>query len=228
MTQPRPAVLFDLDGTLVDTAEDLAAALWAACDRFGRERPPLAAARTAIGDGGPGLVRLAFGENAPEHADALAHLLDYYANNIAEHSRVYAPLDQLLDALDAREVPWGVVTNKRVGLARSLLDDIGVVPTRDCIIGGDSLEVAKPHPAPLLHAAAILEVAAEHCVYIGDHSRDIDAGKAAGMRCIAAGYGYISTEEDPTQWGAEAIAPTPAELATHIEQFLTQHSGAAA
>ncbi|MEO1595151.1 MAG: HAD-IA family hydrolase [Pseudomonadota bacterium] len=228
MTQASPAVLFDLDGTLVDTAEDLAAALWSACDRFGRDRPPLAQARTAIGDGGPGLVRLAFGDNAPEHADALAHLLDYYANNIAEHSRVYAPLDRVLDALDERAVPWGVVTNKRVGLARSLLGGIGVLPTRDCIIGGDTLEVAKPHPAPLLHAAALLGVEAQHCLYIGDHSRDIDAGNAAGMRCIAAGYGYIRADEDPTQWGAETIAPTPDELATHIEQFLTQHSGAAA
>lgn len=215
-----PAVLFDLDGTLVDTAEDLAAALWAACDRFERPRPPLEAARTAIGDGGPGLVRLAFGPDAAEYDAALAHLLDYYDDNIAAHSRVYEPLDSVLNAMDARGTPWGIVTNKREALAQKLLGGIGVSPPRGCIVGGDTLPVSKPDPAPLRHAAEILGADPAGCLYIGDHRRDIEAGTAAGMRCVAVSYGYISAGDDPHSWGAEAVAPTPAELAALIESFV--------
>ncbi len=214
-----PAVLFDLDGTLVDTAEDLAAALWAACDRFERPRPPLELARTAIGDGGPGLVRLAFGPDAAEHDEALAHLLDYYNANISTHSRVYEPLGNVLAAMDARGTPWGVVTNKREALAQKLLGGIGVVPPRGCIVGGDTLPVAKPDPAPLRHAAGILGADPAGCLYIGDHRRDIEAGTAAGMRSIAVSYGYISADEDPASWGADAIAATPTALASMIEAF---------
>lgn len=213
------AVLFDLDGTLVDTAADLAAALWSACDRFDVPRPPLDAARRAIGDGGAGLVRLAFGDNAADHDAALAHLLDHYAANIAVRSRVYEPLDALLPALDAHATPWGVVTNKREALARALLAGLGVAPTADCIVGGDTLEVSKPDPRPLHHAASMLGVAPEHCLYVGDHRRDVEAGRAAGMRCIAAGYGYLPQDDRPDHWGAEGIAETPAALAAYITAF---------
>lgn len=223
-----PAVLFDLDGTLVDTAEDLAAALWAACDRFERPRPPLAAARTAIGDGGPGLIRLAFGPDAVEQEAALAHLLEHYAANIARHSRVYEPLGGVLEAMDASGMPWGVVTNKREALAQKLLGGIGVAPPRGCIVGGDTLPVSKPDPAPLRHAAGILGADPAGCLYIGDHKRDIEAGTAAGMRCVAVSYGYIGAGDDPYSWGAEAVADTPAALAGMIEAFAGLTGGARA
>ena len=213
------AVLFDLDGTLVDTAADLANALWSACDRFGVARPPLDAARRAIGDGGPGLVRLAFGDAADVHDAALAHLLEHYADNIAVASRVYEPLDALLPVLDATETPWGVVTNKREALARALLGGLGVAPTADCIVGGDTLEVSKPDPRPLHHAAAVLGVAPDQCLYAGDHRRDVEAGRAAGMRCIAAAYGYLHADDAPERWGAAAVADTPAALAASITAF---------
>lgn len=219
MSEAPRAVLFDLDGTLVDTSGDLAAALWAACDRFGRPRPSLAQATLAIGDGGPGLVRLAFGADAVEHDAALEHLLTYYADNIAEHSRVYEPLDRLLDDLSQRDTPWGVVTNKRAALARSLLGGLGVRPPADCIVGGDTLPVSKPDPAPLHHAAQLLGVDPGSCLYVGDHRRDIEAGRAAGMHCVAAAYGYVGGDESPDDWGAAAIADSPAALAALIEAF---------
>ena len=217
MTRAPQAVLFDLDGTLVDTAGDLVAALYAACDAFEQPRPVFSAARQQVANGGAGLIRLAFGDGT--HAAALQTLLDHYAANIAVWSSVYRPLDALIEELDGHSLPWGVVTNKSEALSISLLRELRLRPTRDCIVGGDTLAQRKPDPSPLLLAAEQLGVAPAHCVYIGDHRRDIDAAHAAGMTSIAAAYGYVPDDDPAERWNAHHVVDSPAGVAQVLSKL---------
>lgn len=207
------AVLFDLDGTLIDTADDLVRALYEACDQLDQPRPPHDAARRRVAYGGRGLVELAFGANSGQKGDtALAILLDYYRDHIAEHSRLYEGLDVLLDTLDRNRVPWGIVTNKPIVLTHLLLAALSLDKRAKAIVGADSLPVRKPDPAPLLFAAGQLNVLPQHCVYVGDHDRDIVAAKAAHMRSVGASYGYIDDGDDPEDWQADKIIDHPWQL----------------
>ncbi len=216
-TRPE-AVLFDLDGTLVDTAGDLVAALYATCDEFRRPRPIHSKARQQVSNGGAGLIGLAFGDVA-DHPQALEKLLSHYATNIAVWSSVFRPLDALITQFDDASIPWGIVTNKTEALSVSLLNALSIRPTRECIVGGDTLAQRKPDPAPLLHAAQYLGAEPTRCVYVGDHRRDMDAARAAGMISIAAAYGYVPDEDPADGWQADHVAVSPSDVITILARI---------
>ena len=207
------AVLFDLDGTLVDTAPDMVAVLQAMQRSHGREPVDYDVGRSYVSNGAIGLLALGFPENGVEFGDDLhIEYLERYAETLCEASRVFAGIDVLLDRLDDAGCPWGVVTNKPENLTNPLLEALGLAERSACTVSGDSLPVRKPDPAPLLLACDIAGVDAYRSIYIGDAARDIEAGLRAGMATIAAAYGYITEGDDPREWGADIIAPDTEEL----------------
>jgi phosphoglycolate phosphatase len=208
------AVLFDLDGTLVDTAPDMVAVLQAMQGVHGVDQVDYAIGRSQVSNGAIGLLRLGFPDAQIEFGHEL-HLefLERYAESLCEDSSIFAGLDALLDQLDTLGCPWGVVTNKPESLTNPLLEGLGLAHRSACTVSGDSLPVRKPDPAPLLLACDMAGVDAHRSIYIGDAARDIEAGLRAGMATIAAGYGYITEDDDPREWGADIIAPDTEELA---------------
>jgi phosphoglycolate phosphatase len=212
------AVLFDLDGTLADTAPDLAGALNALLEE--RRRPPLpvAVARPVTSSGARGMLKVGFGiDPGDADYDALrARFLDLYAERVCVETRLFAGIAELLAALDARAVPWGVVTNKAERFTRPLLEALELLERAACIVGGDTTTRAKPHPDPLLHAAQHIGIAAVHCLYVGDDLRDVQAARAAGMPVLAAAYGYLGIDGDPHAWGADAVIEHPLDVLNHL------------
>jgi 2-phosphoglycolate phosphatase len=207
------AVLFDLDGTLIDTAPDMVAVLQAMQASRGLEPIPYEAARRQVSNGAIGLLRAGFPERTFEFGDEFhTEYLDRYTSSICIESRLFDGLAALLDQLEQAGRPWGIVTNKPEHLTNLLLDELSLTSRSACTVGGDSLPVRKPHPDPLLHACDLAGVAAHRTVYIGDASRDIEAGLAAGMVTVAATYGYITEDDDPACWGADAMAADVEEL----------------
>ncbi len=208
------AVLFDLDGTLVDTAPDMVAVLQAMQNARGLNAVDYELGRSHVSNGALGLLGLGFPDVDIDLGDELhVEYLERYAEMICEDSRVFAGIDPLLDLLDDAGCPWGVVTNKPEFLTNPLLEALGLSGRSACTVSGDSLPVRKPDPAPLLLACDIAGVDAYRAIYIGDAARDIEAGLRAGMATIAAGYGYITEDDDPREWGADIIAPDTEELA---------------
>ncbi|MEO1034613.1 MAG: HAD-IA family hydrolase [Pseudomonadota bacterium] len=208
------ALLVDLDGTLVDTAPDMVAALERLCRRNGRTAPDRDLARAVVSSGSMALLRLGFGdEEASARRDELlpAFLADYTAN-VAQSSALFAGWDRVLEYVESRGVRWGVVTNKPEHISRKLLAELELAERCGCIIGGDTLSVRKPHPEPLLAAADSLNANPSSSLYVGDHQRDIDAGQAAGMRTIAAAWGYIVDGDGADRWGADHVIDSPADL----------------
>lgn len=209
------AVLFDLDGTLVDTAPDMVFVLTELLAERGRDNVPYELARNNVSNGALGLLRLGF-PNADEQLMKALHTdyLDRYLNRVCERSTLFPGLSGLLDRLEAARRPWGVVTNKPQRMTDPLLDQLGLLQRTACAISGDTLAQRKPHPAPLLHASKLIGVAPQHCIYVGDAARDIEAGRAAGMATIAVGYGYITDDDSADAWGADRIATDTRELTT--------------
>jgi len=211
------AVLFDFDGTFADTAPDLAAAVNAM--RTARGLQPLAAAlvRPYASMGARGLLRIGF-DMTSEHPDYIAmrdEFLDRYAQALCVRTRLFPGMAELLDQLVAREMAWGIVTNKSSRFTTRLVKALEVSPA--CVICGDTTPHLKPHPAPLLAAADKLDLAPAQCIYVGDDLRDIQAARAAGMRCVAVQYGYHGTDNPgPASWNADAIISHPAELLEHL------------
>ena len=209
--RPR-AVLFDLDGTLADTAPDLAAAanqLRAAC---GLAPTPYDQLRPVASAGARGLIGVAFGlkpGDAEYEALRLA-FLDNYAAAIATHSTLFNGIPELLQSLEKCGIKWGIVTNKHARFTELLVPKINLEHAA-CVISGDTTQHPKPHPAPLLEAARRLDVAPQDCWYVGDDLRDIQAGHAAEMMTIAAAWGYCGDSE-PVSWQAHAIAQTPHDV----------------
>ncbi|ATJ82842.1 HAD-IA family hydrolase [Halomonas beimenensis] len=204
MSVSRPAaLLFDLDGTLVDTAPDLARATNALRAHHGLPPLPYPAIRAQVSNGGSVLVTLALGleRDHPEHEAARAFLLAAYGEAVAVDSRVFPPLDRLLVDWGGAGRPWGIVTNKPRAYAAPLVEALRLGP--GALLCADDLPVKKPDPAPLLEAARRLGVAAGECWYIGDHVRDIQAARAAGMPAVAVGYGYLAEEDDYRAWPAD-------------------------
>ncbi|GAA3908672.1 N-acetylmuramic acid 6-phosphate phosphatase MupP [Halomonas cibimaris] len=199
---PR-AVLFDLDGTLVDTAPDLAAATNALRRYHGLDPLPFDVIRGQVSNGGSALVTLALGLGAdhPAHDGARAVLLAAYEQALAIHSRVFAPLDLWLAGWHRERRPWGIVTNKPRRYAAPLIETLALRP--GALLCADDLPVKKPAPEPLWEAARQLAIKPEDCWYVGDHLRDMEAARAAGMTAVAVGYGYIDEQDDYRQWPAD-------------------------
>jgi len=211
------AALFDFDGTFADTAPDLAAAVNTMRTKRGLEPLPPAAVRPYASMGARGLLRIGFGMT-PEHADYAGmkdEFLDNYAAAICVHTRLFDGMKDLIGELTARSIAWGIVTNKATRFTTRLVDELRVMP--GCVVCGDSTPHLKPHPAPLLLAAQQLELSPADCIYVGDDLRDIQAARAAGMRCVAVEYGYHGAENPgPETWNADAIISHPRELLEHL------------
>jgi N-acetyl-D-muramate 6-phosphate phosphatase len=208
------AVLFDLDGTLIDSAPDLAAAANHLRTVRGMAPLPVHALRPMVGAGARGMVGLAFGVKPGDATfDQLrTEFLDRYAAHSLVHTAVFEHMLPVLAALDAREVRWGIVTNKAQRYTQPIVAGLGLVQRAAVVISGDTTPHSKPHPAPLLEAATRMRIDAAQCVYVGDDARDIRAGKAAGMAALAAAWGYLGDEAPIDAWDADHILQQPADL----------------
>ncbi len=209
-----PAVLFDLDGTLADTAPDLADALNATLRAYGRDPLPFEAIRPVVSHGGIALVRLGFGlePEDPGFEERRQHLLQHYRENLCRRTRLFPGMEAVLRKLGARRIPWGVVTNKPAWLTDPLLRQLPLPSPPACVVSGDSCPERKPHPMPLLHACDILGCAPGQTFYVGDAERDMQAGKAAGMTTVCALFGYFQPHDEPRRWPADHYIEHPEEL----------------
>jgi phosphoglycolate phosphatase len=212
MPFPRLA-LFDLDGTLLDSAPDMLAAVNALRRAHGESPMALEALRPHVSRGARAMLAAGFPQLDQAAREALVPaFLDAYERELARHGAPFAGIEAMLGALEADGGRWGIVTNKPEYLARQLLPLLGWARRCAVLVGGDTLPVRKPDPAPLLHAARALYVAPCDCVYVGDDERDIVAARAAGMPVVVALWGYRLDGEDPTTWGGDALAATPHAL----------------
>jgi len=206
-------VLLDLDGTLLDTAPDMAEALNRLLVDEGLQELPFERIRPHVSHGAPRLLRLAFGEpELTRYQDLRRRFLDFYRAGLAEHTRMFDGFEGVLNALEAAGLRWGIVTNKPGWLTLPLLEELGLAARSGCIVSGDTLAERKPHPMPLLHAAALLGLAPQECVYVGDAERDVQAARNAGMIPLVAGFGYFDAGEDPAAWHPDAVFGRPADL----------------
>lgn len=207
------AVLFDLDGTLADTAPDLTYALNRVRGARGLPPLPLAATRPVASQGARGLIGAGFSIHPGDPGyDALRdEFLAVYAENLCRETRLFAGIPELLDRLEARALPWGVVTNKAERFTFPLLDLLKVRSRSACVIGGDTTGRIKPHPDPLLAASRAIGLAPQSCIYLGDDRRDVEAGHAAGMKTAIAKWGYLNGQ-DPENWNADHMIEAPRDL----------------
>jgi phosphoglycolate phosphatase len=214
---PAPrAILFDLDGTLADSAPDLAAAVNQLRTARGLAPAPYAQLRPVASAGARGLIGAAFdlkpGDDGYE--ELRIAFLDNYEAALAVKTHLFDGIAEMLEGLRERNLQWGIVTNKAARFTEPLVPQIGLGKA-GCVVSGDTTPHPKPHPAPLLEAARRLALTAQDCWYVGDDLRDIQAGRAAGMRTIAAAWGYCGHVE-PTTWGADAMAATPLDVLSLI------------
>ena len=209
------AVLFDLDGTLIDSAPDLGAAADQLRVSRGLPSLPLDAYRHMAGAGARGMLKVGF-DMTPEHPDFPAMREEFFTNYeacIHERTLQFDGVQQLIDALVARQTPWGVVTNKANRFTSLIVERMPVLfATAGAVVSGDTTPHAKPHPAPLLEAAKRINIDPAQCIYVGDDERDIIGGKAAGMLTVAAAYGYLGEGANPSHWGADFLIESPLDL----------------
>lgn len=214
------AVLFDLDGTLADTAPDLSSALNRLRSEEGLDCVPLECLRPVASNGVRGLLGVGFGLT-PEHhryAELAQRFLSHYMARLCVDTVLFNGVVDLLDELEARYIPWGIVTNKQSRFTLPLVADLGLAQRAACVVCGDSAARAKPHPDPLFMASELLNVRPQHCMYVGDDLRDIQAGREAGMITVAAAYGYLGCNEPLSAWGADATIENPRELLRIVER----------
>jgi len=215
------AVLFDLDGTLVHTAPDFSDVLQQLCLQAGIAAPSEQAVHATVSSGARALVKLAFDREPgdPDFEPLLTELLERYFDRIQQtQSALYPNMAALLATLAGRDIPWGVVTNKPVRFSEPLMRSLGLHEQCAVLICPDHVSRSKPDPEPLLLACKQLGVSPKQCIYVGDHPRDIDAGRAAGMHTVAAGWGYLPPEPPIEQWQADFIAGQVIDLANHMGQ----------
>lgn len=214
MLKAYPAVvLFDLDGTLLDSAPDMLVTVNTMRAHRGIAPMQLHELRPYVSRGARAMSGAAFPEwNQDDILAAVPEFLDIYQSQLGAHCRAFDGVETLLETLEAHGTRWGIVTNKPEYLARPLLPMLGWQRRCAVLLGGDSLPERKPHPLPLLHAAQTLGVAPQECVYVGDDKRDIDAARAAGMRNVAALWGYRLADDDPHTWQADALIGRPHQL----------------
>jgi phosphoglycolate phosphatase len=211
-------VLFDLDGTLADTAPDLAGAVNRMLKARGRDPLPLADLRPVASHGARGLLGRAFGV-APIDAGFEALRQEFfreYEGALCVESSLFPLMNEALTELESRGVRWGIVTNKVARFTEPLVRALGLHERAACVVSGDTTPRAKPDPAPLLHALAATAIAADAALYVGDDLRDIQAGRAAGMRTVAVSYGYLGDGPHYAEWGADHVIHSPAELLTLV------------
>jgi phosphoglycolate phosphatase len=225
---PAPrAVLFDLDGTLADTAPDLAAAVnWMRTER-GLEPTPYALLRPTASAGARGMIGAAFGLAPGDegYEELRVQWFERYQSAMAVHTTLFDGIADLLDGIVAAGMTWGIVTNKPARFTDPLVPQIGLAHA-GCVISGDTTPHAKPHPAPLLEAARRLELDPAHCWYVGDDLRDIEAGRAAGMITVACAWGYCGSI-DPVTWGADYLLETPRDLLQLLRELADASRAAA-
>ena len=214
-------ILFDLDGTLADTADDLSNALNAT--RLIHDLPELSneLIRPTVSLGANAMLKLAFGisEGDNDFEYIRDQFLQHYRDNIAEETRLFAGMEEILHALEKENKPWGIVTNKSSWLTDPLLKAMALDIRAACVVSGDTLAQRKPHPAPILHACQLMNATPAKTVYIGDAQRDIEAGKRAGTKTLAALYGYIDENDDPNQWGADSTISSPYEISEKLSEL---------
>jgi phosphoglycolate phosphatase len=211
-------VLFDLDGTVLDTAPDMAGALNAL--RLEQNLPPVAyeIVRPCVSHGAVRVVRAGFPDaDAQAFARLQQRFLEIYRAGLARETRLFPGMQDVLLALDARGLRAGIVTNKAGWLTEPLLDEMGLRGRFACVVSGDTLAERKPHPLPLLHAARLAGVEPGECVYVGDAERDIQAARAAGMPGLIARYGYVPDDEDPDRWQGDGDLAQAADLIAWLE-----------
>lgn len=212
------AVLFDLDGTLADSAPDLVAALATLCIEIGRDAPDPVDVSRVVSAGGRAILRCGLpGLDEAAVEALLPRYLELYAARGNASTALYAGMDEILRELESRGIAWGIVTNKVGWLAAPMLEQLDLASRCGALVAGDTLEQRKPHPAPVLHACALMQVDPARTIFVGDDLRDIEAGQAAGTRTVAAAWGYLNGG-DPHAWGADHVAATVADLPSSLYQ----------
>jgi len=214
MNRQIQTVLFDLDGTLLDTAPDLANALNAVLRLNKQPALPFEQIRPVVSHGGQALIELGFKlrPDHPEFAPLKKQLLDYYQSHVAEQTTLFPGMNEVLNTIEQRGINWGVVTNKPAWLTEPLMDALDLTRRASTIVSGDTVAERKPHPAPLLHACKVVGSNPDACLYIGDAERDITAGHEAGMSTLVAMFGYLMAEDEPENWGATALIQQPSDI----------------
>ncbi len=216
------AVLFDLDGTLADTAPDLVAALNRICAEEDMPPPPYQLAASNVSNGAIGLTRLAFPRHtAADQQELCARLVAVYEANLCVNTETYPGMREALAELTRQGLRWGVVTNKLHRLAVPIIEQLGLADHCAVVVGGDTAARNKPAPDPILHALNELNLAPESVAYVGDHLKDMQAGSEAGVRTVAVTWGYREATDDPYAWGADYTIEAPLQLVNvHLEEKL--------
>ena len=222
------AVLFDLDGTLIDTAADFIRIIQAMCREEGREIVDAALIRTQVSEGARAMVKLVYPELQVDDPIFLAHrqrFLDIYGADIAVDTDLFSGMYPLIEDLEQRDIPWGIVTNKPRWLSEALLQALNLTERCAVLVCPEDVKHTKPDPEPMYLAAQQINVPAEQCIYVGDHPRDIDAGRSANMYTILAAYGYLPLEhkDDLDSWQADCIVNDVQELHQHLIELIESH-----
>ena len=211
-------ILFDLDGTLIDTAPDMAAALTVLCEEENQPVLSYEQVRPVVSNGSVALIKLAFGN--VKDKTRLNYLkqryLEIYRENICMGSTPFEGIETVLDHIERSGLNWGVVTNKPGWLTLPLMERLRLAQRAATIVSGDTTENSKPHTDPMHHACDEAGSESHECLYVGDALRDIEAGNNAGMKTLVANYGYIETGEDVTSWGADAVINAPVDILKHL------------
>jgi len=212
-------VLFDLDGTLADTAPDLAYALNCLLQEQQRTPLPFEVIRPVVSHGATALVKLGFSIDSDDSdfAPLRERLLSLYQQHLARETQLFQGMAELLDTIEARGMNWGVVTNKPAFLTQPLMAALGLAERAACIVSGDTTTRRKPHPDPLLHGCRLAGSEAEQCLYVGDAERDIRAGNQAGMTTLVALFGYLGPQDRPETWGASGLVSDPSAIIQWID-----------
>lgn len=213
-------VFFDLDGTLLDTAPDLAFALNSVLKKYGKSDVNLVDFRYHVQGGSESMLQygLNITHEHPNYPAIRQEFLDIYRGHLAVDTKLFPGMAEVLQLLDQRQIPWGVITNKPGWLTNPLLDSLKLAERACCIVSGDSVPKRKPDPMPLLHACQLSGTRPNYAVYIGDTEDDVIAAKKANMFVIAVRYGYHQKESDPETWNADLLIDTPLELIAWINQ----------
>lgn len=208
------AVLFDLDGTLLDTAPDLGQALNHLLETYHLPAVPFAVSRSAAGSGCRGLLKLGMNIDPqdPRYPGLCEQLLAFYQHQLLNTTHFFPGIEKTLVLLEEKAIPWGIVTNKPAKFTNQLITHLQLDKRAACVISGDSLSKRKPHPEPILHACGLLRMDPKHCLYVGDAAVDIQASKAAGNPSLVALYGYIPHDENPLTWGADGYVNHASEI----------------